>query len=61
MQRIALPLGFVLVLATSAWAQLATQTALVGTVTDRDGDVVRRRSGASAPQETCGKCSWARR
>ena len=40
MQRIALTLGLVLVLTTSAWAQLASQTALVGTVTDRDGGVV---------------------
>ena len=40
MQRIALTLGLVLVLATSAEAQLASQTALVGTVTDGGGGVV---------------------
>jgi hypothetical protein len=33
-------LGLALVLATSAWAQLASQTALVGTVTDSGGLVV---------------------
>src|SRR6267142_2159917 len=32
--------GLVLLLATSAWAQLASQTALVGTVTDSGGAVV---------------------
>jgi hypothetical protein len=32
--------GLVLLLATSAWAQLASQTALVGTVTDSGGSVI---------------------
>src|SRR5687768_10188149 len=36
----ALSLGLVLLLTTSAWAQLASQTALVGTVTDSGGLVV---------------------
>ena len=36
-RNIALFLGFGLLLATSAAAQLASQTALVGTVTDADG------------------------
>ena len=40
MRRIALLLGLVLLLASSAWAQLASQTALVGTVTDSGGLVV---------------------
>ena len=40
MLRRSLTLGLVLLLATNAWAQLASQTALVGTVTDRDGGVV---------------------
>jgi hypothetical protein len=38
--RLSLSLGFVLLLTTSAWAQLASQTALVGTVTDSGGLVV---------------------
>ena len=32
-----LSLGFCVLLTTSVWAQLASQTALVGTVTDSDG------------------------
>ena len=40
MRRISLLLGLVLSLAPSAWAQLASQTALVGTVTDPAGLVV---------------------
>ena len=36
-RRVLLSLGFGLLLTTSAWAQLASQTALVGTVTDSDG------------------------
>jgi hypothetical protein len=40
MRRISLVLSLVLLLATSAWAQLASQTALVGTVTDSGGLVV---------------------
>jgi Carboxypeptidase regulatory-like domain/TonB dependent receptor-like, beta-barrel len=40
MRRIALLLGLVLLLASNAWAQLASQTALVGTVTDSGGLVV---------------------
>ena len=39
-RRAALSLGLVLLLTTSAWAQLASQTALVGTVTDSGGLVV---------------------
>ena len=39
-RRIAVALGFVLLLTGSAWAQLASQTALVGTVTDSGGLVV---------------------
>src|ERR671924_1861747 len=38
--RIAFCLGVVLSFAPSAWAQLASQTALVGTVTDSGGLVV---------------------
>jgi hypothetical protein len=37
---VSLSLGLVLCLATAAWAQLASQTALVGTVTDSGGLVV---------------------
>ena len=40
MRRLSLALGVMLLLATSAWAQLASQTALVGTVTDSGGLVV---------------------
>jgi len=36
-RRALLSLGLFLLLTTSAWAQLASQTALVGTVTDSDG------------------------
>jgi hypothetical protein len=36
-RRVLLSLGFGLLLTTSAWAQLASQTALVGTITDSDG------------------------
>ena len=36
-RRVLLSLACSLCLATSAWAQLASQTALVGTVTDSDG------------------------
>jgi hypothetical protein len=39
-RRIAVSLSVCLLLATSAWAQLASQTALVGTVTDSSGLVV---------------------
>jgi hypothetical protein len=39
-RRIAVALGFVLLLTGSAWAQLTSQTALVGTVTDSGGLVV---------------------
>lgn len=39
MQRICVCLSLTVLLATPAWAQLAGQTALVGTVTDRDGGV----------------------
>ena len=35
--RLLLSLGFCVLLTASAWAQLASQTALVGTVTDSDG------------------------
>src|SRR5207244_2976791 len=37
LRRVIWSLPCVLLLATSAWAQLASQTALVGTVTDTDG------------------------
>src|SRR6476620_2155271 len=37
MRRLALSLGCTLWFAASAWAQLASQTALVGTITDSDG------------------------
>ena len=40
MRRLSLSLGFLVLLSTSAWAQLANQTALVGTVTDSAGLVV---------------------
>src|SRR5207249_6021458 len=40
MRRISLCVGLGLLLTTSAWAQLASQTALVGTVTDSGGLVV---------------------
>ena len=40
MRRLSWALGLVLLLTTSAWAQLASQTALVGTVTDSGGLVV---------------------
>ncbi|MBA2604051.1 MAG: TonB-dependent receptor, partial [Acidobacteria bacterium] len=40
MQRICVCLSLTVLLATPAWAQLAGQTALVGTVTDRDGGIV---------------------
>src|SRR5207237_7470301 len=40
MRRVSLSLSFVLLLSTSAWAQLANQTALIGTVTDSAGLVV---------------------
>ena len=40
MRRLTLSFGCSVLLATSAWAQLASQTALVGTVTDSDGLVV---------------------
>ena len=40
MRRLLLSLGFIVLLAPVAWAQLASQTALVGTVTDQDGLVV---------------------
>src|SRR5262245_46453001 len=40
MRRIPLFAAFGLLLATSAWAQLASQTALVGTVTDSGGLVI---------------------
>jgi hypothetical protein len=40
MRRISLSIGLALFLSANAWAQLASQTALVGTVTDRDGLVV---------------------
>jgi hypothetical protein len=40
MRRLSLSVGLVLLLASSAWAQLASQTALVGTVTDSGGLVV---------------------
>jgi Carboxypeptidase regulatory-like domain len=39
-RRIAMALSFVLLLTGSAWAQLSSQTALVGTVTDSGGLVV---------------------
>src|SRR5712692_1193418 len=39
-RRLALCAGLGLLLATSVWAQLASQTALVGTVTDSGGRVV---------------------
>src|SRR5213593_4201824 len=39
-RRISLCAGLSLLLTTSAWAQLASQTALVGTVTDSGGLVV---------------------
>ena len=39
-RRISLSVGLALLVATSAWAQLASQTALVGTVTDSGGLVV---------------------
>src|SRR5438270_12592391 len=40
MRRLTLSLGGWLLFTVSAWAQLASQTALVGTVTDTDGLVV---------------------
>jgi hypothetical protein len=40
LRRVSISLGLVLLLTTSAWAQLASQTALVGTVTDSGGLVV---------------------
>ena len=40
LRRVVLSLPCVLLLTTSAWAQLASQTALVGTVTDSGGLVV---------------------
>src|SRR5947208_13287041 len=40
MRRLLLSLGWSVLLAPAAWAQLASQTALVGTVTDQDGLVV---------------------
>src|SRR5262249_54438218 len=40
MRRLMVSLACSLVVATSAWAQLASQTALVGTVTDQGGLVV---------------------
>src|SRR5689334_13856349 len=40
MRRLTLSLGCCVLFATAAWAQLASQTALVGTVTDPDGLVV---------------------
>jgi hypothetical protein len=40
MRRLALSLGCTLWFAASAWAQLASQTALVGTVTDQGGLIV---------------------
>ena len=39
-RRVCVSLGLCLLLATTAWAQLASQTALVGTVTDSGGLVV---------------------
>jgi hypothetical protein len=39
-RQLSLAVGIVLLLATGAWAQLASQTALVGTVTDSGGLVV---------------------
>src|SRR5206468_10647088 len=39
-RRVVRSLSCAVLLATSAWAQLASQTALVGTVTDTDGLVV---------------------
>ena len=39
-RRIAMALSFVLLFTGSAWAQLSSQTALVGTVTDSGGLVV---------------------
>src|SRR3982751_3418156 len=40
MRRLTMSLGCWLLFTVSAWAQLASQTALVGTVTDPDGLVV---------------------
>src|SRR6476660_8150085 len=40
MRRLALSLGCTLWFAASAWAQLVSQTALVGTVTDQGGLIV---------------------
>src|SRR2546430_2582392 len=40
MRRISMLFGLGLLLAANSWAQLASQTALVGTVTDSDGLVV---------------------
>src|SRR4051812_348683 len=40
MRRLALSLGCSVLFAASAWAQLASQTALVGTVTDQGGLIV---------------------
>src|SRR5881398_1510038 len=40
MRRLLLSLGWSVLLAPAAWAQLASQTALVGTVTDQDGLIV---------------------
>src|SRR5918996_5846542 len=39
-RRMSVIVGFVLLLAPAAWAQLASQTALVGTVTDGGGALV---------------------
>ena len=40
LRRVSLFLGLALLLTTSAWAQLSSQTALVGTVTDSGNLVV---------------------
>ena len=39
-RQLSLAVGIVLLVTTGAWAQLASQTALVGTVTDTGGLVV---------------------
>src|SRR4029077_4619570 len=51
-----LSLGFCVLLTTSAWAQLASQTALVGTVTDTDGLVVPGAQIVAVNVGTRGTC-----
>src|SRR5262249_15941176 len=55
MRRLTLSAGFCVLLATRAWAQLASQTALVGTVSDPGGLVVPGAEGVAGntgPRDT---------